>query len=236
MTRNDQLFFNAYNRLDNYLQSLVKTNGHVNMIAYLEKISPEKKRAELKSIRTLRNCMAHNVNPNLKYPTVPADWIGWLEKELDWCKKNAKTIAPKLQRMLPSDRKTHNGDNERSRDKTQSSYVDYYRKMYGYETSKPKDRKTSSHPSGGGYKFVSEPKKTGLFSRSSGEYGWVICNHSGEFLSSTAYADFSSHFDKAVVLKKKKEAKSIVASFEKNSISWNGSHCPFFRIRCVKLV
>ena len=103
---NNNRFLSAYNRLDNYLQSLVSTSGHVNMIYFLEKISPEKQKSELKTIREYKNVIeSHGVNPGEKKPVVPEEWINWLLRELDWCKKNADIIAPKLQKALNSSQK-----------------------------------------------------------------------------------------------------------------------------------
>ena len=106
MANNNARFMAAYNRLDNYLQSLVKTSGHVNMIWYLESISPEQKRSELKTIRQFKNSIkSHGVNPGLKEPIVPEEWIHWLLNELEWCKNNSRVIAPKLQSKLNSSQK-----------------------------------------------------------------------------------------------------------------------------------
>ena len=103
MINNNARFLSAYNRLDNFLQSIVKTTGHVNMIWYLEKISPEEKRSKIQTVRRFKNVIkSHGVNPGFKEPTVPVEWISWLLSELEWCKKNSKKIAPKLQKELDS--------------------------------------------------------------------------------------------------------------------------------------
>ena len=99
MKDNNERFLEAYNRLDSFLQSLVKISGHVTMISYLERILPEKKRSELKTIRQHRNNVEHSVPPGSKKPVVPEAWITFLSKELDWCKRNAKSIAPKLRKI-----------------------------------------------------------------------------------------------------------------------------------------
>ena len=109
MSNNNERFMSAYNRLDNHLQTLVKTNGHVNMIWYLEQISPEKKRSELKTVRLYKNAVeSHGVNPRDKKPVVPEEWIQWLLNELEWCKQNHYIIAPKLQRKLNESKKNYN--------------------------------------------------------------------------------------------------------------------------------
>ena len=85
---NNARFLSAYNRLDNYLKTLVRVPGRVNLISYLERILPEQKRSELKTVREFKNVIeSHGVNPANKKPTVPEEWITWLLKELEWCKK-----------------------------------------------------------------------------------------------------------------------------------------------------
>ena len=106
MKENNDRFLESYNRLDSFLQGLVKTSGHVTMISYLERILPEKKHSELKTIRQHRNNVEHGVPPGSKKPVVPEAWITFLSQELDWCKRNAKSIAPKLQKMLNSSNKS----------------------------------------------------------------------------------------------------------------------------------
>ena len=101
MNNNNDRFLSAYNRLDNYLQSIVKIRGQVNMISYLERILPEKQAAECKTIRQFKNSIeSHGVNPGYKKPNVPEEWIKWLLDELEWCKIHRNTIAPKLQKAL----------------------------------------------------------------------------------------------------------------------------------------
>ena len=76
MSNNNDRFLSAYNRLDNYFQTLVKISHRVNMIAYLENISPEKKRSEIKTVRLFKNTiLSHGVNPQNKKPIIPEEWI-----------------------------------------------------------------------------------------------------------------------------------------------------------------
>lgn len=111
MNNNNDRFLSAYNRLDNYLQSIVKTKGHVNMISYLERVLPEKQAAECKTIRQFKNSIeSHGVNPGYKKPNVPEEWIKWLLNELEWCKTHRNTISPKLQRLL--DKKNHSSNDQ----------------------------------------------------------------------------------------------------------------------------
>lgn len=165
MNNNNEKFLAAYNRLDNYLQSLVKTSGHVNMISYLERISPEKKRSEFKTIRQYKNdIISHGVNPGGKKPIVPNEWVVWLLNELQWCKNNYKNIAPKLQKALDDAHKGSKKTNTsilKKSDRSGNSYTEYYKKMYGYETAKPEKKSTSYRNDG--YTFVSAPPKTGFF-------------------------------------------------------------------------
>ena len=98
---NNTRFLSAYNRLDDYLRSLVRTRGTVNMISYLERILPEKKAAECQTIRKYKNVVeSHGVNPGDQKPIVPEVWITWLLDELEWCKRHRDIIAPKLQKAL----------------------------------------------------------------------------------------------------------------------------------------
>ena len=204
------------------------------MIWYLERISPEKKRSELKTVREFKNIIkSHGVNPGLKEPEVPEEWIQWLLDELEWCKRNHKKIAPKLQRALDSSkekvRRTTGQSKQTPREASESTYQTYYRNMYGY--SQPSSSKPSTKQT---FQYVSSPPKTNLFGKMPDGYAWVICNHSGEFLMKTAYVWWASSFDRAIVFKTEKEAKKQIEYFLKDPTSWGGNK-PFFRIRCVKL-
>ena len=82
-------------------------------------------------------------------------------------------------------------------------------------------------------KFVSAPPRKGLFGRSKdGEYGWVICDHVGKFLTSTSNTYWSTEFEKAVVFDNEKDAQEQVKWFKKIITG----QMPFFRVRCVKIV
>lgn len=128
----NQEFLNMYNRLDNYLIKISGVSAHVNMIAYLEKILPEKLQGELKTIRQYKNAVeSHGVNPNGKKPTVPREWVSWLREMLSFCKKEEKYIARKLKRELAeisSSKKntsysSSNGENKRV---TKCDFCQYY--------------------------------------------------------------------------------------------------------------
>ena len=119
--------------------------------------------------------------------------------------------------------------------KTSISYTDYYRQMYGYKMYKPEPKTEQRSSSDRGYTFVSTPPKAGLFSKTLDGYGWVVCNHNGDFLEKTAYVYWSSSFRNAVVFKTEKEAKKTVDYFRKDSTTWGSSTPPFFRIRCIKM-
>ena len=98
----------------------------------------------------------------------------------------------------------------------------------------PKGRRCSGSSGGycGGPKYVSEPKR-GFFGRAKGNYGWVICNHVGEWISTTSYVDFTGNYSRAVVFSSEKEAKKCANFFMRDSTSWGGK-MPFLRIRCVE--
>ena len=106
----------------------------------------------------------------------------------------------------------------------------HYNEMYNY-TTPHSSTSTSSEP----YQFVSAPPKTGLFGKIPDNYGWVICNHVGEFLTSSSYVCWGSSFSSAIVFKTEKEAKKQVEFFLRESTSWGSPTPPFFRVRCIKL-
>ena len=82
-------------------------------------------------------------------------------------------------------------------------------------------------------KFVSAPPKRNLFGKKkSDDYGWVICNHVGKFLTNTTNPYWSDNFENAVVFDSEKAAQEQVKWFKK-TIS---GQMPFFRVRCIKIV
>lgn len=96
-------FLNAYNRLDNYLQSIVHVPKNTNLISYLERVLPEQQRAECKTIREYKNTIeSHGVSPGAVKPTVPKEWIQWLNNTLSYCKKNSNKIAKQIQAAYDS--------------------------------------------------------------------------------------------------------------------------------------
>lgn len=106
-------FLNMYNRLDNYLQGIVKVSGNVNLISYLERILPEQQRSECKTIREFKNTIeSHGVNPGGVKPTVPEEWVKWLHDMLAYCKKNKAEVARKVQSVYDSSKKTGAGKKE----------------------------------------------------------------------------------------------------------------------------
>ena len=136
MTGNsNERFLAAYNRLDNFLQSIVRTKYRVNMIWHLEQISPEEKRSKIQTVRQFKNVIAsHGVNPGFVAPTVPEVWISWLLGELEWCKKNSARIAPKLQKVLDSTSKeprNSKGANYRQQTPKTEGYVVYIVNSFG---------------------------------------------------------------------------------------------------------
>ena len=140
MNNNNDRFLSAYNRLDNYLQSIVKTKGHVNMISYLERVLPEKQAAECKTIRQFKNSIeSHGVNPGYKKPNVPEEWIKWLLDELEWCKTHRNTIASKLQQKLDESKNYSNSNEKKPRNyqvaiQNNRKMSNEYSKSYVYPT------------------------------------------------------------------------------------------------------
>ena len=251
MSTNNDRFLTAYNRLDNYLQSLVVVKGHVNMISYLERISPEKKRAEIKTIREYKNLiLSHGVSPGDEKPEVPVTWITWLHNELAWCKRNASVIAPKLQNLLDKDgkgvgsHKSRGSDSSMPAKKDESSREDgrdYYARMYGYKYATPET--TTGKSSGGGsgtskakplYEFVDDPPKVLPFFKMPDGYGWVVCNQRGEFLGNAYGEDWEASFANAVVFHTKREADKCVTEIKK-SHKESIYPAPYMVVKCIKL-
>ena len=244
MATNNDRFLVAYNRLDHFLQTLVVVKGHVNMISYLERISPEKKRAEIKTIREYKNLMSsHGVFPGYERPEVPTVWITWLHNELAWCKRNSTIIAPKLQKLLDEDeekkkkgtRKAKSDDGKKPTKKSEESggsdesYTDYYARMYGYTRATP-ETLAGKHL----YEFVDTPPAVPPFGKMPDGYGWVICNQRGQFLGAAHSEDWEKSFADAIVFETKKEADKRVAEIKKGYK--NSSYpAPYMVVRCVKL-
>ena len=77
-------------------------------------------------------------------------------------------------------------------------------------------------------RFVKKPKKS-LFGRIKGNYGWVVCNHMGEFLQSADVIIFwTDLFRKAILFKSPEEAEAYLNNYPKVKSS-------YYRIRCVDL-
>ncbi len=239
MATNNDRFLVAYNRLDSFLQTLVVVKGHVNMISYLERISPEKKRAEIKTIREYKNLMSsHGVFPGYERPEVPTVWITWLHNELAWCKRNSAIIAPKLQKLIDErgkkkgtyKAKPDDGEKpEKKAEEPSESPRDYYARMYGYTYATP-ETLAGKHL----YEFVDTPPAVPLFAKMPDGYGWVICNQRGEFLGAAYSEDWEKSFANAIVFETKKEADKRVAEIKKRYKS-SSYAAPYMVVRCVKL-
>lgn len=137
-------FKTMYNRLDNYLKSLLRVGDDVNLIWCFEQILPEKKQSELKSIRKFKNLVeSHGVTVRGATPVAPKEYTTWLENSLNWCKSNEKYVVRKMQEHLPSKyknkyrnkTKTNNNTNNNFNQTSTNSYNDYFRKLYGYDRS-----------------------------------------------------------------------------------------------------
>ena len=98
---NNREFKDAYNRLDRYLQNISHVNSHVNLISYYERILPEKKSSNLRTIREFKNQIeSHGVSVGGLMPEAPKTFIDFLYRELDYCKKNKDIVANKIKRLL----------------------------------------------------------------------------------------------------------------------------------------
>ena len=245
MATNNDRFLTAYNRLDSYLRSLVVVKGHVNMVSYLERISPEKKRAEIETIRKYKNLvLSHGVSPGDEKPEVPVAWITWLHNELAWCKRNAKIIAPKLQKLIDErykkgtykSRSTDAAKTEKKEEGAGDSYRDYYAKMYGYKFATPETVSGATPDEGKPlYKFVDDPPKVAPFVKMPDGYGWVVCNQRGEFLGDSYMEDWEKSFANAVVFETRREADKRIAEIKKRYK--DGIYtAPYMVVKCIKLM
>ena len=75
-------------------------------------------------------------------------------------------------------------------------------------------------------RFVKKPKKS-LFGKIKGNYGWVICNHMGQFLTELALY-WTSTFSSALLFKSPEEAEMFLNRYPDKKSS-------YYRIRCVDL-
>ena len=96
------------------------------MISYLEKMLPEKKRSELKTIREYKNLIeSHGVNSGAEKPVVPRGWTLWLENELQYCKKHQSEVRQKLNRMLPCNKPDQNRPKSNVAGKKKTQTINY---------------------------------------------------------------------------------------------------------------
>ena len=81
--------------------------------------------------------------PGMEKPIVPSKWIIFLLDELNWCKRNAAVIAPKLQKAL----NTSSQASRRTLPKKSggSAYGDYFQQMYGYKRYNPHAQAPRAH-------------------------------------------------------------------------------------------
>ena len=123
---NNQKFKDAYNRLDRYLQSLVNVDGFINLVSYYERLLPEKKRSELRTIREFKNMVeSHGVSIDGKVPLAPKEFTDWLLKELIYCKSNKEIISKKMQNLIDKRKK--------KKDTHKETYDEYYARKYGFK-------------------------------------------------------------------------------------------------------
>lgn len=222
----DKLNKMAYMLVNGNAKAWASKAAHYKIISY-------KDRARIEQLVDLRNSMGHgnsvyiNVGPNEvkevnKYITIMSNNSDKLKGKSDNNEKNSGGYRGGSSHTSAPMKKYPSSGVSTSRQ--------YYNEMYNY-TTPHSSTSTSSAP----YQFVSAPPKTGLFGKIPDNYGWVICNHVGEFLTSSSYVWWSSSFSYAVVFKTEKEAKEQVDFFLRNSSSWGSSSVPFFRVRCIKL-
>lgn len=144
MTDNSIEFVNAYNRLENYLKSITNVSENTNLISYFEKILPEKKSAECATVRKYKYAVeSHGVSPGAVKPTVPKEWIEWLNKALSYCKNNSEEVAKRVQSAYDSqklDASQKGRTSETAGSNSSNTYRNYFDNMYGY--SKPRTAQT----------------------------------------------------------------------------------------------
>ena len=215
---NDQ-FKDSIDKLNKMAYMLVNGNAKAWAAKAVQlQVITYKERARIEQLVDLRNSMGHG---NSMYINVGPNEVREVNKYVKIMNETASRFKTKR----------HQSPNKST--STISSNSSYYQKMYGYKRNTSTSVSSSNVKS---YEFVSAPPKVGLFGKTPTGYGWVICNHSGEFLMETAYVWWSSSFDRAVAFKSEKEAQKVVDSFLKDSTSWGSSNMPFFRVRCVKIL
>lgn len=76
-------------------------------------------------------------------------------------------------------------------------------------------------------RFVKKPKRN-IFGKIKGDYGWVVCNHSGQYIE-TFYGCvlWTSYFRSATVFKTEDDAFSFV--------NRNRDKIQYYKIKCVDL-
>ncbi len=82
-------------------------------------------------------------------------------------------------------------------------------------------------------KYVDKPPR-GLFGKVKGDYGWVICDHVGRFVSKEHITETTGFFCEAAVFRSEKEAKRLADRMMSDSSYWRNG-MPFLRVRCVEL-
>ena len=157
-------FKDAYNRLDRYLQNICNVNGRINLISYYERILPEKKRSNLRTIREFKNQIeSHGVSVDGAMPVAPKTFIDFLLNELSYCKKNKDMVANSIKKLL--NEKKESLSKKEAKSTTTNAYHDYFQKMYQYKRADDSSRKSaapsSSHSDleGNGYSMVIKKKE-----------------------------------------------------------------------------
>ena len=96
-------FLSQYNALDFYLKRITG-NQTENMIAYYERILPQRLSAEMRTVREYKNKLeSHPVLPENKKPIIPMEWVKWLERQYNYCLKNSQKVKFKLLNEMKKD-------------------------------------------------------------------------------------------------------------------------------------
>ena len=162
--KDNREFRDAYNRLDRYLQNICNINSRVNLISYYEKILPEKKSSNLRTIREFKNQIeSHGVSVGGEMPVAPKTFIDFLSNELAFCKKNKDMVANKIQKLLKEKKETSNKKEKST--SSNESYHDYFQRMYQFDRKDNSSKKTLSPSSskkdleGNGYSMIIKKKE-----------------------------------------------------------------------------
>jgi hypothetical protein len=222
-------FIDAIDKLNKMAYMLVSGNAkawadqasQMGLISY-------KERARIEQLVDLRNSFGHGNSAYINVGSKEVKEVNNFVKIMNKTAKQVKASNVHRQPTFPPKRFVARGTAapRGPAPTARKTSQDYYQKMYGW--ARKGDTPSGTHKP---YQFVNAP----AFGKQKDGYGWVICNHDGQFLSSTSYVSWSSDFHHAQVFQTEKEAKEQVGWFLRVSTSWGSSCKPFFRIRCIKM-